>query len=84
MPRRLVKVTKRLLSILKSKRVLERYLCCCICGRPFREGDRALSVARAKARRKWYCLSCARRYGVWKSSSSREREVGAEPHQSAL
>jgi hypothetical protein len=56
-------LTKRILVILRRKGLLRR---CKGCGREFEVGEVVVSVpCISNHKRKWYCLRCARRYGVW-------------------
>ena len=70
--RKLVALTRKLLSILRAKGLLGRYSKCCSCGKELSEGDVVLSVAsyrRGRSKKRWYCLNCAKRLGVWSSKA---------------
>jgi hypothetical protein len=60
-------LTKRVLSALRTRRAKgysKGLGYCHHCRREFREGDVVVSVPSIR-KRKWYCLPCARRLGIW-------------------
>jgi hypothetical protein len=59
--RRLFVLTPSIIAMLRGKGKMRR---CHACGRELGLGEAVVSVPRPCGR-KWYCLKCAKRYGVW-------------------